>query len=245
MMSSGRRRLLALLLLLALSIGLNVALGLRARGYYLELNRLALDPLGLGVFGSGATPEGDAALVVFFGDSRAAQWPAPEDLSSFRFLNRGIGNQTSAQILARFDAHIAPLRPDILVLQAGINDLKAIPLFPERKRAIVADCEQHLRQIVQRARAQGTVVILTTIFPVGPVPLERRPFWSDDVALAVEEVNAFLVTLQGPGVLLLDSHAILAENGAAREAFAHDTLHLNAQGYAALNRALVARLQQP
>jgi len=65
--------------------------------------------------------------VVFFGDSRAYDWPAPSGLEGLEFVNRGIGNQTTAQVLGRFEAHIAPLHPQVVVLQVGINDLKLIP----------------------------------------------------------------------------------------------------------------------
>lgn len=40
------------------------------------------------------------------------------------------GAQTSAQVVWRFAEHIAPLQPDKIILQVGINDLKTIPLFP-------------------------------------------------------------------------------------------------------------------
>src|SRR5437870_3849107 len=90
------------------SLVLNAWLAVQARQYYLELNQTRLDPLGLNAYPGGSrgpgTPEPGVSpgTVVFFGDSRAAQWPAPE-LAGFTFANRGIGAQTSAQALQRFD----------------------------------------------------------------------------------------------------------------------------------------------
>ncbi len=53
------------------------------------------------------------------------------------FVNRGIGNQTTAQVLGHFHAHVAPLHPQTIILQVGINDLKTIPLFPEQAETII------------------------------------------------------------------------------------------------------------
>jgi hypothetical protein len=220
--------LVSIIVLLCLSVALNAILFLRARDYYLELNSVRLDPLGLRSFTSeweAAVPDSQNMRVVFFGDSRAAQWPEPEHLTSFHFVNRGVGNQTSAQVLGRFDTHIAPIHPKVLVIQVGINDLKAIPLFPERKQEIIANCKLHIQQLVERATAQGMLVILTTIFPVGDVPFERKLFWSADVEQAINEVNIFLQTLQSSQVVILDSYSLLAEDGTTQADFAQDTLH--------------------
>ena len=48
-----------------------------------------------------------------------------------------------------------------MVVQAGINDLKAIPLFPARRAGIVADCTANLREVVRRAGDGGATVVAT------------------------------------------------------------------------------------
>lgn len=232
--------------MLLTSVALNVFLFAQGREYYLQLHETRLDPLGLdyGAPDPDATgPAGpERTTVVFFGDSRAAEWPAP-DLGQYRFVNRGVGSQTSAQVVRRFDAHVRPLQPRLVILQVGINDLKTIPLFPERKVSIVARCQENIRQIVSQSTDLGATVILTTIFPVGRVPVERRPFWSDEVAAAVDEVNAYIRSLAGEQVVVLDAFAILAdERGVARPEYSRDLLHLNEAGYEALNEALARSL---
>jgi lysophospholipase L1-like esterase len=137
------------------------------------------------------------------------------------------------------------LQPQIVVVQVGINDLKTIPLFPGRRQAIVARCQENVRRIVQQSTELGATVVLSTIFPTGPVPLERRPFWSGEVALAIDELNAYLHSLAGARVVVLDAHAILADDaGRTRAGYRADFLHLNAAGYAALNQALTELLAQ-
>ncbi|MBN2394056.1 MAG: SGNH/GDSL hydrolase family protein, partial [Anaerolineae bacterium] len=141
--------LVILAVLLLGSIALNVLLFRRGQQYYSLLNAVKLDPIGLDWYGSSDMPrDTDQRRVVFFGDSRAYSWPAIPELKTYQFVNRGIGNETSAQALERFDAHVAPLNPDIVIIQVGVNDLKTIPLFPEQKASITANCKANIAAIV-------------------------------------------------------------------------------------------------
>ena len=245
----NRLRWLALLLLvgaLAVSIRLNVSLYQEASGNYNDLNRVRLDPLGLSVYADEPPPaRAGLPLVVFYGDSRAAEW-TPPNLPGYTFVNRGIGAQTTAQALGRLPQDLLPLEPDIVVVQVGINDLKTLPLFPAQAPATIQNTKDNIRAIVQRALDAGAQrVILTTIFPVGEVPLERRLVWSEAVDAAIVEVNASLLALAGERVVVLETGPILAEaSGKVAAAYRRDTLHLRGEGYAALNQALAALLRR-
>jgi len=231
---------IALLLVLGSSIFLNILLFSRAKQYYRELNQTRLDPLGLNDHPINVQPVTNTkqTRVVFFGDSRAASWIAP-NLSEYEFINRGIGSQTSVQTLQRFASHVSSLKPNIVIIQVGVNDLKTIPLFPERRNAIVANCQGNIKRIVDESRNLGAVVIVTTIFPVGEVPLERKPFWSDDISRAIKEVNAYIATLAGEKIIVFDTFPILGDSQAmVLPKYRRDELHLNAQGYEILNQNL-------
>ncbi|MGB0580204.1 MAG: SGNH/GDSL hydrolase family protein [Limisphaerales bacterium] len=205
----------------------------RAKHYYTAANAVRLDPLGLREHSTQSPPENLA--LVFYGDSRAAEWPEPSWLAG-RTMNLGIGAQTTEQILGRFEHHLAPLRPDIVLLQAGINDLKAIPLLPEAETEIIDRCKQNIGSIVERCQEQGANVILTTIFPVGDLPLERRPFWSDRVDPAIAEVNQYIRSLESDRVVIIASEDALAgEDGHVTRESSRDFLHLSEIGYQQLN----------
>lgn len=237
-MKSKKILILAFALLVA-SLALNLYLYNLSRDYYLQLNGLRLDPLGLVYSARNPPPAAtERPLVVILGDSRAGMWPAP-GTDAFDFHNLGLGSQTTEQIASRYDEQIPALQPDILIVQAGINDLKTIPLYPELKERIIQRCKDNLAEIVGKANNAGTTVILTTIFPLGEIPLERRFVWSEEVALAMEEVNQFLYTLEGPNVILFDAAPILTgENGLLQKPYSLDFLHLNATGYETLNAQL-------
>jgi lysophospholipase L1-like esterase len=244
------RMLLSGLVLLALgaSIFLNLMLFRRAKQYYFELNHTRLDPLGIDFYPTTAKEdEFQQVRVVFFGDSRSAQWPSPimeGELADYKFINRGISSQTSVQSFLRFAEHVGPLKPNVVVVQVGVNDLKTVALFPDRRDAIVANCQENIKGIVAAAKAMGAVVIVSTVFPVGQVPLERQIFWSDDIAIAVQQVNAYIATLADDQTLVLDAFSLLAnQQGLVASEYSSDELHLNDRGYEVLNQKLSELLQ--
>jgi lysophospholipase L1-like esterase len=226
---------------LGASVALNIFLYGQLKKYYVELNQVRLDPLGLSYYNPAPKPKDkdDTQRVILFGDSRAADWPAP-NIEGYEFYNRGVGGQTSAQTSQRFDFHLSDLDPDIVVIQVGVNDLKTIPLMPEDRNVIIDLCRSNIRQMVEDAKALGATVIVTTILPVGEVPLIRQPVWSDDIAQAIYEVNGYIDSLQDDRVFVFDGFSAIAdEQGRMPEDYRKDELHLNAQGYRALNEAFV------
>lgn len=248
-----RRRLPWLLLilcflLLCVSLAGNGLLLFYSMQTYRGLNATRLDPLNLSYFPVQPTEDArddQKVTAVFFGDSRAAQWPTPKGLSDIHFVDRGIGAQTSAQIAGRFDAHIRPLRPDILIVQMCINDLKTVALFPAQQEEIIANCQNNITQVVDKATVMGTTVILTTVFPVGDFPWQRCLVWSPEIDTAVTTTNQFIRTLADDNVLILDAYNLLAdESGRLQPQFAADELHLNQDGYAQLNAELSKILKQ-
>lgn len=234
--------LLVLSVLLLISVGLSALFYHRQHAYFLELQRTHLDPLGLRFYSTArsenASPP-DKPAVVFFGDSRAQQWPMPR-VSDMAFINRGVGGQTSAQALGRLPYDVLPLNPAIVVIQVGINDLKTIPSFPDRKAEIVAKCKEHIRQIVNSSAQNGAQVVVTTIFPLGQTPVVGGASGSREVEAAIDEVNRFIVSLAGNKVKVFDAAGILADgDGKTDSLYSKNRLHLSRTGYNELNQELV------
>ncbi|MEG4343970.1 GDSL-type esterase/lipase family protein [Microcoleus sp. A003_D6] len=234
--------IVGLSLALLVSAGLNVFLYQQCQKYYLQLNARGLDPLGLSSYPNSAEKI-QQPVIVFYGDSRAEAWSAPDQIKNATIINRGIGGQTTAQVLGRFPQHVASLKPKIIVIQVGVNDLKAIPLFPEQKETIIRNCQTNIGQIVKMSRDTGAKVVVTTIFPLGRLPIERRLFWSDDVAIAINDVNDYIKTLAGDRVTVFDSSQVLANSqGIVDPKYSRDLLHINPEGYVALNKAIAGIL---
>ena len=127
----------------------------------------------------------------------------------------------------------------------GINDLKTIPLFPEKKTQIIQQCRQNWQQLLDLCAQQGKQVIVTTVFPSHDIPIYRRWMWSAEIDEAVAEINAFLLTRQDSLVQVLDTYSLLLdESGKVREEYFRDELHLNRKGYEALNTSLIPLLKK-
>ena len=73
-----------------------------------------------------AAPQSNENRVVFFGDSITDNWSKPDYGGFFPgkpYVNRGIGGQTTAQMLLRFRADVVELQPKAVVILAGTNDI--------------------------------------------------------------------------------------------------------------------------
>ncbi len=240
-------------LLLAGSVAVNFVLYKTTDKYYREANSTRLDPSGLNYYSQ--LPEdiqnseqlGPANMrLVIFGDSRAEGWKLPA-IEGVEVINRGIGSQTSAQVLQRFTAHVVPLEPDIILVQVGINDLKTIGLFPDQSETIISDYQANIVQIVRQAQDTGAVVVLSTILPAGDIPLVRRLVWSDAIDLAVVEMNDYLKTFGNePNVFIFDGFSLIADatmDGRLNSIYYKDDLHFTQAGYEVLNEALIVQLR--
>ncbi len=240
--SPWRRRSAILGSVLVLSLAGNVALVRAAQALYAREQEVRLDPIGLGVH-EDVRARADAhgrPVVALFGDSRVAMWPTLA-VEGYDVVNLGIGFQTTDQALLRFDEDVARLRPAVVVIQVGVNDLKTLPLFPARSDAIVRRCEANIARIVGKCSAIGAKVVLTTIFSLGDVPFYRRALASPrPIAQAIAEVNDFLRTLASSTVVVVESDPILDDApGRVQQAFQVDYLHENAAAYEALDQQIV------
>jgi hypothetical protein len=114
-----------------------------------------------------------------------------------------------------------------------------LPLFPEQRAPIVQNTKDNIMKLVQLSLDAGAKrVVVTTIFPLGEIPWERRLVWSDDVAVAIDEVNSFLASLASDHVEIMNTSAIISQHETVLPVYRRDFLHLNPAGYAALNQEL-------
>ena len=63
--------------------------------------------------------------IVFMGDSITEFWKInnPDFFNSNNFIDRGISGQTTPQMLLRFRQDVIELKPNAVVILAGINDI--------------------------------------------------------------------------------------------------------------------------
>ncbi len=238
--------------LLAVSLALNVWLTLKVMDYKGRclLAKEFPDQTPLQV-------EKDGRMLLWLsGDSRIASWSFPESPQR-KVVNRGVGGFTARETLDRFRADLAAgSRPDVVVIQAGINDVlsagynrpsRLTPASAPRPAPgrIMAQCLENLQKLVKLARESGSRVILLTVFPPGPYSLRDRFFWTSELETHIRDLNTALRRLAGTGVTVLDSAALLAPGGRTEAKYCMDCLHLNDAGYKVLSDALDALLSAP
>ncbi|ARQ90537.1 MULTISPECIES: SGNH/GDSL hydrolase family protein [Stenotrophomonas] len=182
--------------------------------------------------------------VVFFGDSITEGWGREGSAGFFPgkgWLNRGISGQTTAQMLVRFAQDVLALKPQVVVILAGTNDI-AGNTGPSTQAMI----EDNLHAMVDLARAHGIAVVLASVLPVSDYP------WLPGTAPA-PKVRALNTALKryadARQMVYLDYYTPMANAaGGLDPQLADDGVHPTAKGYAVMaplaEAAVTRALQQ-
>jgi lysophospholipase L1-like esterase len=101
--------------------------------------------------------------VVFFGDDATEFWGQGDSqfFPGKPYVNRGIAGQSSPQMLVRFRQDVVALRPKVVVIQGGMNDIAAWTV-PGSKGMI----SEHFESMIDLANANRIAVVLASLLPV-------------------------------------------------------------------------------
>jgi lysophospholipase L1-like esterase len=183
-------------------------------------------------------PAKEEQRVVFMGDSITDMWVLPKFGAFFPgkpYIGRGIGGQTTPQMLLRFRADVIALEPKVVVILAGTNDLAG-----NTGPISIEETEGNLASMAELARAHGIHVVLSSVVPVSNYGHDRdgNPV---DIRLKrapekILELNAWIkkyATEQGC-VYLDYFSAMVDEQGLLKRDLSEDGLHPNTAGYAVM-----------
>lgn len=221
------------------SVCANVFLFKAMLSYYRQVSIVKLDPANAGVYsGKDVQVNAGEPSVVFLGDSRITRWRPFPSLAGCQTFNRGVGGETTAQMLLRLEKDVLALGPGMAVIQVGINDIKAIGLLPEKRAYIIDSCKRNIKEMVERLTARDISVVILTVIPPGKPELLRRPVWSDDIYTGVQKVNEAIRAMAGDKVIVLDCDTFMTVDGKIKPEYASDTLHFSRRGYEELDKHL-------
>ena len=181
-----------------------------------------------------AAPAANEPRVVFMGDSITDAWPQPRFGTFFEgkpYVGRGISGQTTPQMLIRFRPDVVALKPKVVVILAGTNDIAGNtgPMTNE-------EIQDNLASMAEIAKANDIKVVFSSILPVsayhtapnGVPQTQARPMerikavneWMKKYAAA--EKHTYLDYVP----------AMSDASGLLRTELSADDLHPNAAGYA-------------
>ena len=168
--------------------------------------------------------------VVFFGDSITDIWHLDEYFPGKPYINRGIGGQTTPQMLVRFRQDVINLRPKVVIILAGTNDI-AGNTGPMR----IQDIEADFASLADLARANNIKVIYSSILPVHNYTEKSKDFFAQRSPEKIMLLNNWLrayCALPANGCVFLDYYsAMVDEKGLLKKDLADDGLHPNAAGF--------------
>jgi lysophospholipase L1-like esterase len=174
--------------------------------------------------------------VLFMGDSITDFWKLAEYFPGKPYVNRGISGQITGEMLGRMKADALDLKPLVMVVLAGTNDIARGVTIPA--------IENNLYMIGSLAKVQGIKVIFASIMPVNGANITVRP------PEKILELNKYIQDLCAKeGYLYLDYFTALKDDeGHIRKEWANDGLHPNAEGYkviASLAQAAIEKALAP
>ena len=194
-------------------------------------------------------PAKDEKRVVFMGDSITDFWKLATYFPSKPYINRGISGQTTPQMLIRFRPDVIALKPQVVVILAGTNDIAG-----NTGPMSVETIEANLASMFELARANNIRVVAASVLPVSDYAKNRegKPI-TQTTRRPPEKIRALNEWIKKyaaeNGLTYLDYFSATAdEKGFLKEELSNDGLHPNEKGYVVMQplveQAIAAALKK-
>ncbi|MGP0021705.1 MAG: SGNH/GDSL hydrolase family protein [Candidatus Sulfotelmatobacter sp.] len=188
-------------------------------------------------------PKAGEDRVVFFGDSITDIWHLDEYFPGKPYINRGIGGQTTPQMLVRFRQDVINLQPKVVIILAGTNDI-AGNTGPMRLEDIEAD----FASLADLSRANHIKVIYSSLLPVHNYTEKSKDFFAQRSPEKILKLNQWLKSYcatTANGCTYLDYFsAMVDDKGLMKKDLADDGLHPNAAGFKIMAPMAEARIER-
>ena len=164
--------------------------------------------------------------VVFMGNSITIGWShhQPEFFEGKPYVNRGISGQTTPQMLVRFRQDVIDLKPKVVVILAGTNDI-AGNTGPSTLQ-MIAD---NIMSMAELAEANGIKVVLCSVLPAYDYPWRKGLMPNEKIPALNTMIKSYV---NSKGLVYLDYFSAMTDgkNG-LREDLGSDGVHPNKKGY--------------
>jgi acyl-CoA thioesterase I len=173
-------------------------------------------------------PAADEERVVFMGDSITQGWKIEDSFPGKPYVNRGISGQSSSQMLVRFWQDVIDLKPKVVLILAGTNDLAG-----NTGPVTLEQVEGNIMSMADLARANGIRAVLCSVLP-------SVKFWwhpeLENPAPRIAELNQWIKTYAAKkGYVYVDYYSAMKdEDGGLPKKLSPDGVHPSAEGYAVM-----------
>lgn len=165
--------------------------------------------------------------VVFIGNSITEGWvrERPYFFKDNAYVGRGISGQTSPQLLSRFRQDVINLKPKVVVINIGTNDI-AGNTGPYDAEFTLGN----IKSMAELAKANGIKVILSSVTPAGEYP------WRKEIKNVPDKIKALNKEIEAYAKAnkfgYIDYFSRMCdENGALQSTLGDDGVHPNEAGY--------------
>ena len=177
--------------------------------------------------------------VVFMGNSITQGWAdmRPEFFEDHGFIGRGIGGQTTPQMLLRLRQDVLELKPEAVVILAGINDI-AQNTGPITLKETLGN----IQSMAELALAHGINPIICSVLPANSfpwrpeiIPTQQVIDLNSQLQRWALEKNLVYVDFYTP--MVDEKHGLKSDLG-------YDPVHPNVAGYQVMEPILLKALNQ-
>lgn len=181
---------------------------------------------------------GNSIEAVFFGNSITEGWPqfSPTFFSLHNFEGRGIGGQTTPQLLLRFRQDVLSLRPKKVILLAGINDI-AQNTGPMSLNAIM----DNIIAMTELAEVNGVQMILCSVLPANSFPWRPEIIPTQKVIDLNQKIKTYA---HKKDLVYVDYYSSMVnDQKGLKDGLGYDTVHPNKAGYELMEKILLTHLK--
>jgi lysophospholipase L1-like esterase len=172
------------------------------------------------------------------GDSITDSWDNPSNGGFFPgkpYINRGISGQTTPQMLIRFRRDVIALKPKVVLILAGTNDI-AGNTGPTTLEAI----EDNLTAMAELAKLHKIRVVFASLLPISDYEVRNGQPIIQSVKRPPDKIKALNGWMKSyadaNGLVYLDYFsAMVDDKGFLKDELSNDGLHPNPAGYAVMN----------
>ena len=179
--------------------------------------------------------------VVFFGDSITDMWKLADYFPNKPYINRGIGGQTTPQMLIRFREDVIDLKPKVVVILAGTNDIAG-----NTGPMTLDQIEANYTTLAELANLHKIRVVFASVLPVHNYTPQSQEMYEQRSPAKILELNRWLKAYSADhNCIYLDYFtAMVDDKGLLKRDLAEDGLHPNAAGYKIMAPLAEVAIQQ-